>query len=327
VAIPVVDVSPYLSGKDKQGVARQVAEACETSGFFAVSGHGVDAALIGEMYDVSRRFFELPLEEKRRCAPPSLDLHRGYRPSGVDALAASLDEETPPDIVEVFVYNRLGDPGVDDPARYPPELAGYFTPNVWPERPAEFRDVWLAYYRRLEQLAASLMRLCALALDLPEGWFDDKVDNHSTNLIVNYYPPQERPPKPGQLRRGAHTDWGGLTILYQDDKPGGLQVQDRRTGEWLDVGAVAGTYVVNLGDLMAQWTNDRWVSTLHRVVNPPREEASTYRISIPFFHQPNLDALVECLPTCTSPSNPPKYAPVASGEWFVRKSSKSVVAA
>jgi isopenicillin N synthase-like dioxygenase len=144
----------------------------------------------------------------------------------------------------------------------------------------------------MERLAAEIMRLFALALDLPENWFDDKVDEHMTNLTANYYPAQIVPPRPGQLRKGQHSDWGSLTILYQDDAPGGLQVLGK-----------GGT----------------WVSTVHRVVNPPRDVANTERYSGAFFHQPNFDARIECIPTCTGPSNPPRYAPTYSGEYIVDK--------
>jgi isopenicillin N synthase-like dioxygenase len=125
------------------------------------------------------------------------------------------------------------------------------------------------------------------------------------------------------LRRGAHSDYGSLTILHQDDAPGGLQVltaDDR----WEDVPHLPGAYVVNIGDMLARWTNDRWVSTVHRVVNPPRQLATSDRISIPFFHQPNHDAIVEALPSCVGPENPPRYGPVSSGEWVLRQTRRQV---
>lgn len=140
--------------------------------------------------------------------------------------------------------------------------------------------------------------------------------------MVNCYPPQTSPPLPGQLRRGAHTDFGSLTILYQDAAPGGLQVQTA-VGDWRDVPPVGGSFVVNLGDLMAAWTNDRWVSTMHRVVNPSTDVAATRRLSIAFFHQPNFDTIIECIPTCLAPGGRPRYEPVTSGQWLIDKLSKS----
>jgi len=190
-------------------------------------------------------------------------------------------------------------------------------PNRWPTL-AGFRDAWLAYIEALDALAWDLMRLFALALDLPEDWFDSKVDRAHYNLVANYYPPQPVAPPPGQLRQGPHTDWGSLTLLYQDDAAGGLQVMDK-TGNWVDVPSIAGSFVLNLGDLMAVWTNDRWVSTMHRVVNPPPDPTRHERISVPFFHWPNWDASIECIPTCASPDNPPRHHATTPREHHVQK--------
>ena len=126
-------------------------------------------------------------------------------------------------------------------------------------------------------------------------------------------PATAKPPLPGQLRAGAHSDFGSVTLLATDGSPGGLQVK-MPDGAWHDIMPVEGAYIVNLGDLMAQWTNDRWRSTLHRVVTPPLDlAANSRRHSMVFFHQPNFDALIECLPTCLAPGERPKYAPVTSG--------------
>jgi isopenicillin N synthase-like dioxygenase len=154
-----------------------------------------------------------------------------------------------------------------------------------------------------------------LALDLPEHFFDDKVDKHFSNLCAYHYPPMSAPPAPGQLRGGAHTDFGSLTLVYGHPSARGLQV---RSGEgWDDVPSVPGTFVVNIGDLMAQWTNDRWVSTMHRVANPPDADWNVSRYSLVFFHQPNYDVMVESLDR----KNAAKYAPITSGEHLVRKLS------
>lgn len=139
-----------------------------------------------------------------------------------------------------------------------------------------------------------------------------------TNLTANYYPAQPEPPEPGQLRKGEHSDWGSLTILSREEAPGGLQVR-MPDGEWLDVPDVAGAFVINIGDLMSVWTNNRWVSTRHRVVNPPRHQSDRARYSLAFFHQPNFDTLIECLPGCASESNPPVWPPVRSGDYILEK--------
>jgi isopenicillin N synthase-like dioxygenase len=174
----------------------------------------------------------------------------------------------------------------------------------------------------MEALAATLMRGFALGLGMPEGFFDDKVDRHITNFSVLHYPAQAEPPLPGQLRAGAHTDYGSLTILKTDAAAGGLQVQAPEGG-WIDVPHLPDAFVVNLGDLMAEWTNDRWVSTLHRVVNPPRSAGSAARrLSMAFFHQPNYDAVIECLPTCIAADRPARYGRTTSGEHVWMKINK-----
>jgi isopenicillin N synthase-like dioxygenase len=169
------------------------------------------------------------------------------------------------------------------------------------------------------------MRLFALALDLDEHWFDDKVDKHMTNFSVSNYPDQPHALPGSQLRAGAHTDYGSITILKTEDKPGGLEVR-AADGRWAAVPIVPGAFIINIGDLMAQWTNDAWVSTMHRVVNPPRDQAAgSRRQSLIFFHQPNYDAVVECLPSCRGAGA--KYPPTTSGEHLWAKLQKMQVPA
>ncbi|GAA3028910.1 isopenicillin N synthase family dioxygenase [Actinokineospora globicatena] len=320
--VPVIDLSSAREGDERARalVAKTLGRVCETSGFLAIVGHGVPQERIDEMYRATREFFALADERKLALvSTPDDPLMRGFGRQGSLAASnsdASVEQERDlPDLSQTYTYNRLGEPnGPTLPEGSNPLLT---TPNLWPELPG-FAEAYRAYYASMEDLATELMRLFALALDLPENWFDDKVDDHMTNLTANYYPAQLVPPKPGQLRKGQHSDWGSLTILYQDDAPGGLQVLDK-VGEWVDVPAIEGSFVVNIGDLMAIWTNDRWVSTVHRVVNPAPELAAKERFSVPFFHQPNYGALIECIPTCTAPGNPPRYAPVYSGEYIMEK--------
>ena len=162
-----------------------------------------------------------------------------------------------------------------------------------------------------------------MALDLDGHYFDDNIDRHCSNLFATHYPEYDGAIEPGQLRLGAHTDYGSLTIVYQDEGAGGLQVHSG--GRWIDVPALPGSFVVNLGDLLARWTNDRWVSTLHRVVNPDAGSTGrSRRISIPFFQQPNYDALIECLRSCQGPSNPPRYPPILSGVNMIEKTNRTL---
>jgi isopenicillin N synthase-like dioxygenase len=318
-AVPVVDVAPFLAGTaaGRRAVTQEIADACTTIGFFTIVGHGVPSDLVAEMLEVTKAFFDLPLADKLRVRQPKPDQSRGYLAIGDENLAYSRGDRSTADLKEVFAIGPVDVPETQyfrGPDAYPS-----FAPNLWPERPASFRTVWTAYYRALEKLTLSVMRMLALALDLPEDYFWPFIDKHVTPFRANHYPGQTRPPFPGQLRSGAHTDYGVLTVLLPENVPGGLQVQGRR-GDWIDLEVPAGGFVCNLGDLMQRWTNDRWPSTLHRVVNPARSEAAgSRRVSLAFFHQPNYDAVIECLPTCTGPGNPPKYPPVSSSEHRLRK--------
>src|SRR4030095_2336789 len=168
-----------------------------------------------------------------------------------------------------------------------------------------------------------LMRLAALALDVEEGFFDAKVDRSIGTMRLNYYPAQSVDPAPGQLRASAHTDYGGFTILSGEDVPGGLQVRTR-AHRWIGVPTSPTTFVVNIGDLLMRWTNDRWLSNLHRVVNPPTAGASSAaRLSVAFFNHPNHDALIESLPS----QGTPRHAPVLSGEYRDGKYAQTGVTA
>jgi isopenicillin N synthase-like dioxygenase len=312
--VPVIDLAlaRHGDGDDRRAVAAAIDHACRRSGFLVVTGHGVDTALTERMYTRTLAFFRRSAEEKERFAAPAGDAtRRGFHRMG--KVAASIGVDTPPDLCESYSVNRLGDAPAAAAAGLDPTdpLA---LPNRWPDT-AGFEQTWTEYSDAMEGLVRLLLRLFAVALDLPAHWFDDKVDHDMSNLGANYYPPQSTPPEPGQLRKGPHTDWGSVTILLQDDA-GGLQVR-ATDGRWVDVPCVAGGFVVNLGDLMAIWTNNRWVSTMHRVVNPPVDVASRDRLSIAFFHQPNHDAEIACIPTCTGSGI--RHRSVRSGDWFATK--------
>ena len=316
--MPLVDLSgAFEPGPRRDEVVEAIRRACEDVGFLVITGHGVADDLVRRVDAASRRLFALPLDEKMAWARASDNL-RGYVPLRSSTLALAHDEMTPPDLSELYTVGRFDDPATaaragahhgQDEGR-----EAFFAPNVWPdpERVPDFKEALNECYGVLEDLAAKLMGLMALALDLDEHWFDDKIAEHITGLAVLHYPVLRELPLPGQYRRGPHTDWGSLTILYHDGQPG-LQILSPE-GRWEDVPSVVGSFVVNLGDLMAAWTNDRWVSTQHRVVVP--EGVTGDRISVAFFHQPAYDALIECIPTCTSPNDPPHHEPVTSGEWI-----------
>jgi len=314
--VPVIDLAPFRLGgaADRARVGRRVDEACRSIGFLSVVGHGVDDRLIADAFAAAGRFFARPAAEKDRCRPTD-GRFRGYNGLGDQALSYSLDRESPPDLFERFTLGPFG--FGDDP--YHAARPDFFPENVWPADDPAFRATLEAYYRAMEALAATLMESFAVGLDLPDAFFADKIDRHVTSLCLNHYPPRPEPPLPGQLRAGEHSDYGSLTIVAPTQGPGGLQVR-RPDGRWIDVAPPPGGFVVNIGDLMAQWTNDRWVSTMHRVANPPPERmADSPRTSLIFFHQPNEDAVIEVLPSCTGPGNPAKYAPTTSGAHLMGK--------
>ncbi len=310
--IQIIDISPYGRGtaEGKEAVAQQVDQICQETGFMVITGHGVSEQLILDMHEMARSFFQLPMEQKLAVQAPA-GRGLGYEPVG----AGALESGTPPDLKEAFDMGPVRTQGLEEYYQGSPRS---FELDLWPESPVGMQELFTRYYLCMEELAVTLMRIFALALDLPEDTFDDKIDKHMTTMRVMSYPPQEQDPLPGQLRGGAHTDWGSLTILNTTEAPVGLQVFHRQQG-WINVPAIPGTFIVNIGDLMAQWTNDRWVSTLHRVANPPRELAHIIRQSLIFFHQPNHDARIEVLPSCLGASGIAKYATTTSGEHWLGK--------
>lgn len=313
--VPVIDISRFIPGSkdEKIAIAQEVDRACRDIGFLIIAGHGVDPDLIGRMRDVSQRFFDLPLAEKRKVARPGIDVARGYIGLEDESVGRSRDAmATEGDLNESLMIGPVDAP---DPAyAYAPAAGKHFAGNIWPEQPADLRPVWTEYYRAMGELACNLMHIFAMALGLDEDYFDDKIDQHISRLRLRDYPAQHTAPKPGQIRAGAHSDYGSLTILCAEDKPGGLQVFNA-DGVWVDVPIVPGTFIINIGDLLERWTNDRWVSTLHRVVNPPADAGSAARRqSIVFFHNPNYDAPIACLPNCKADNEAPKYQPTTSGD-------------
>jgi len=316
MSIPVIDLAPARQGGPtaRKAVAAEIDAACRALGFLVIAGHGVPSTLVQETRSAALRFFALPTEEKNqvRVRP---DRYRGYAPIESEAVAQSFDTPSPPDLKESFTIGPV-DVGTDDYFSGP-EGQGFFGPNGWPPAPPELRVTFERYYRAMTALATELMRLFALGLDLPEHFFDDKVDRHITNFAVNHYPALARPPQPGQLRAGAHTDYGSLTILQRDETAGGLEVA---SGDgWLTVPEIPGSFVVNLGDLMQDWTGGAWRSTLHRVVNPP-DLGTAARLSMAFFHQPNWDAMISPLPVRGAVDR--GFEPVNSGAHVRAKIAK-----
>jgi isopenicillin N synthase-like dioxygenase len=323
--VTVIDIAPFFSGTpgSKSDVAAAMAQAFEHSGFAAIVGHGVDPALIKHARSVAHDFFRLPHAEKIRVMLPQRVKTHGYIPLGVESVAATLGEKTPSDLCEALVFGgiRFDElPPVNDIERR------YRRDNLWPHEPFSLRDAFTSYYWRIDKLADVLMRIAALALDLPEDWFQQFCDRRISTMRAVLYPEPTNDPLSGQLRYGAHRDYGGLTILHQDQAIGALQVR-LPDGRWIDVRAPEGAFIVNVGDLMARWTNDRWLSALHRVVNPPTGASNSRRLSLVMFTGPNYDAMIDCIPTCTDDAHPPKYPAVMAIEHTRMKIDQSMISA
>jgi isopenicillin N synthase-like dioxygenase len=321
--IPVIDLTSARTGdlRTRQAVAQRIDEACREIGFFTITGHGVPHDVMDSLRAQAHAFFALPLDKKRRAINPVPNSPRGYRALGIEALGrGNSAATTPPDLKEFYHIGREAWP--DEPYYTSAEGRGYFIPNFWPEDVAGFREAAARYYTEIEGVVGLLMRLAALGLGVDERFFDDKIDRHISAMRLNFYPEQTVSPVPGQLRAGAHTDFGAFTILNGENVPGGLQVRTRK-GDWIDVETDPGSFVVNIGDLLMRWTNDRWISNLHRVVNPPPTVAArAKRLSIAFFHQPNYDAMIECI----APPGQAKYPPVRSGDYRDLKYRQTAVA-
>jgi isopenicillin N synthase-like dioxygenase len=313
--VPVIDIAPFLDASDVDGVVARVRDACEGIGFFAITGHGVEPEIVDGLRAAAKAFFARPAGEKAAVHHADAKLPRGYRAIGDEGLAYGAGDETPPDLKEVF---HMGPPDFPAADYFTCEAASlHFIENVYPDAPADFRAAATRYYRRVEELGTRIEEMFALALGLPAGFFRKYTDRQIGALRIIRYPPLAAAPLPGQLRAGAHTDYGTFTMLLSENRPGGLEVRTR-AGDWIAVPTPEDSFVINIGDLMMRWTNDRFVSNPHRVAIPPEDAgAGADRLSIVFFHHPNYDAEIACIPTCTDAGNPPKYAPVFSGPYRV----------
>ncbi len=320
LAVPTISID-----RDPAVVGREFDEILRTVGFFQVVDHGVDAAIADAAWNAARDFFDLPLAEKLAVERTPGGLY-GYFPMRSESLAASRGDAAPGDLKESFNMGpgiRTGHSPVDETE------AAIFTANVWPPALPELESAWLAYYAAMGDLADRLMRMFALGLGVPADFFAPSIDASPSALRAINYPEQTQAPEPGQLRAGAHTDYGTLTILRQEEGRAGLEVHDPATDAWVPIPPTEGALVINIGDLMARWTNDRWTSTLHRVVNPDAAAGSTAtgsqrRQSMPFFHNANYAAIVEALPTCVPAGEQPRYEPVMAGPHLAGKTTRSV---
>lgn len=304
-AIPVIDLAPFIAGeRGAAAVVRAVEDAGRNLGFLLVTGHGVSKAATERLYALARAFFDEPQDWKiTQGRGAGVIGGMSYAPIAAEALAATRGIKTPGDIKESLNYGRA--------------LQG----DHWSPRPAGLERAFQDYFAEMETLSAHMRRIFCSAIGLAPDHFEQDFVNHLSALRVINYPEQTTAPEPGQMRAGVHTDYGVLTILRSEASPGGLQVQNR-DGQWLDAPAIEGAFVINIADTFMRWTNDEWVSTPHRVANPPSGYAGqARRQSIPFFLNPSKDTRIECLPAYIGTGA--KYAPITFEDYIALKSRQA----
>ena len=309
-SIPVIDFGPFLHGgaEDRKKVAQAMRQASADWGFFYLSNHGVPDALLRRSFEASRSFFALPYEKKMGVAWQNASSNRGY----VAVRRERLDASKPGDLKEAF--NAGPEPAAGEVS----EEERPYRENRWPEGRDEFRATVMDLMDGCVAASNRVLEAFALALDLPDGFFVDTHDGlHHTLRLLHYPPlPDSFQPQGGERRAGAHTDYGSITLLFQDGV-GGLEVRTR-DGEWITAPPIAGTVVVNTGDLMQRWTNHVFCSTPHRV-SPFTGAGSPDRYSIAFFCHPNPEAEIRCIDSCADADNPPRYDPILAGEHLMAK--------
>jgi isopenicillin N synthase-like dioxygenase len=312
--IPVVDLSDsFKSAEGFNACASSIAKACEDTGFFGIVGHGVPAEVIRGALSAARGFFSRPLEEKLLVKRERAELNRAYITFGTETLARLAGNETPPDHKEVFTVGP--EDYVEDDYHTCADARPHWGPNQWPAAPDGFKPQVLSYWDEMQRIKIHLTHLFAHVLGIPSDYFPSRMKRSPDQFRLIHYPPYAQAWEPGQLRAGEHTDLGLLTIVYSDNNTiGGLEVRNK-DGSWVAAPDFDG-FMVNLGDTMMRWCNDRWKSTPHRVVNPPPAAGgSSDRISLAFFAIPDYDTTIECLPSCTDATHPALYEPVTMGEY------------
>lgn len=297
-AIPVIDIGPLYDGPEgERAVGRQLLDSVQRIGFFYIANHGISEATIDRVMKVGEQFFHAPRDQKETVRVARY--HRGFLPIG----EATMSGAAHPDQKESFIWGW--DVGPDDP-----DIGNsnqILAPNRWPEFLPELKPVLDDYIVRVNDIGIRLLRAFAAGLDLPHDHFVRHFDKPLTRAAIVYYPPQPVTAEEDRFGVSPHTDYGCVTILHQDMN-GGLQVKNRQ-GDWLAAPPIPGTFVVNVGDLLHRWSNDRFVSNPHRVINSSGRE----RLSIPVFVDPNWDTKVDPVP---APGDNARHAPVGCAEYI-----------
>jgi len=305
--VPIVDVAALFD--QDVGRAHVVAEAMRKAsietGFFYVSGHNVSRALMDATFVAAKYFFSLPEEAKRAIEVTPASAHRGYMPFAQTRQPGVRRA----DLKESFNFAYPFTP--DHPAMS--SGCPLIGENQWPAGEPAWRRILERYYAEVFELGQKILGGFAIGLGLPRDFFRDRYRYPLVRARLIHYPPQVEDTSSGQFGAAEHTDYGTITILWQDDV-GGLQVRNR-DGVWIDAPPVDGTFVINIGDMLERWSNNLFVSTPHRVVNSSGRE----RYSIPVFYDPDFDVNVECLPNCSSPTSPPRHEPINAGEYITAR--------
>lgn len=315
--IPVIDVGPFLAGEKGalEATAKLLGEASETLGFYFIGNHGIAQSLIDRVFAETQRLHELPLEKKLEVQAVGSVI--GYLPLGGQTQHTSIYGKSEHRDRSASFYIRR-----EFAADHPDRLAKkpYVFNNRWPKDLPGFREACLAYYDAMSDLGMKMLRLHAVALGLPQDYLatQEAFSPAHNTLRLLHYPPRD-PALEGQYGIGPHTDYGYCTYLAQAKKPG-LEILTR-AGDWIEAPALEGHFLVNNADMCRRWTNDRWRSAPHRVINKTGET----RYSIPYFFGTRPDVRLECLPTCWSASNPPKYPPMSFGEYLAELEPKNYV--
>jgi isopenicillin N synthase-like dioxygenase len=321
--ISAVDLAAFFaaSEQEQKRIAAQVDEICRHTGFLIIKNHGIPQEVIDTAWSAVHAFFDLPLEQKLAVKSPDPGCPRGYFPMASEALAKSLGVDTPPDIKESFGVGTLKPPKRDVPAD---KLEFHYGKNLWPENPQGIRDALTRYMLEAQALGDRVLQLFAAALSLPQDYFAESHTDSMVALRCLSYPATDEAPLADQKGAGEHADYGSITMLKSDPNVPGLEVR-LPSGEWISAPLVADGFIVNIGDMMARWSNDRWVSTLHRVISPGQEGGGqSRRQSMAFFYNASFDAPITCIPTCLDADATPKYGTVEAGEYLKQRFSAAL---
>ncbi|MFN8276632.1 MAG: 2-oxoglutarate and iron-dependent oxygenase domain-containing protein [Chitinophagales bacterium] len=301
--IPIVDLSLFTKGdvSSKQRFVEDLGRAFEEVGFVSVKNHGVSQELVDAYYAAVKQFFALPFDAKKKYEVPSLAGQRGYTSFGKEQ-AKGFDT---PDLKEFWQMGQTVTDGDAVKAEYPD--------NVQVTEVAEFNELGLQLFKAFEKCGIELLQAIAIHLGIGEYYFDKHVHNGNSILRAIHYPPITQEPK-NAIRAEQHEDINLITLLVGASAEG-LQLLSKE-GEWLDITAPEGCFVVNVGDMLQRLTNNKLRSTTHRVVNPPREKWGTPRYSIPFFTHPRGDMRLDCLSSCVDANHPALYPPISAGEYL-----------